>query len=342
MGFKLLQLIFNIGRFLALTPSSTKTQYEPIWQKIYILVFFILITSTRIYSACFNNSYKDQHYVKNIIFYASELILDAFNIYTMIVLNFWKKRQWYQFLNNLKIVEKGAVVETHTNRVGYVSFFMIHLIYIVIDVYYIYKNFVRMELHYFVVIVAEYGQQFLNYFYNFLLYTLANMLLMKYRQLTYLLTDYQKNKAPLETSKIISLMSTKKIGQNICLLRETIDIFNDMFGWTIAFVISSTVFGILDDILHILFDLGENIGEYVISVTEEAEKIWDHILMLQLNCSYAVDDDQKKLYDLTIHIGNNIPEFTAAGFFHISKSTALSILATVINFLIVAIQLIDN
>ncbi|RZC40611.1 7tm 7 domain containing protein [Asbolus verrucosus] len=288
--------------------------------------------------ACFNISYKDEHYVKNTIFYASELILDAFNIYTMIVLNFWKKRQWYQFLNNLKIVEKKAVVKTHTNRIGYASFFMIHLIYIVID--YIYKNFVRMELHYFVVIVAEYGQQ-----------------------LAYLLTDYQKNKSLFETSKIISLMSTKQIGQNICLLRETIDIFNDMFGWTIAFVISFTVFGILDDILHVLFDLGENIGEYVISsillqlpiiiwtvaliflyssVIEEAEKIWDHILMLQLNCSYTVEDDQKKLYDLTIHIGSNIPEFTADGFFHISKSTALSILATVINFLIVAIQLIDN
>jgi gustatory receptor len=72
------------------------------------------------------------------------------------------------------------------------------------------------------------------------------------------------------------------------------------------------------------------------SVVKEREKILTASYRLQTR---ATRDDQEQLWKFIAVIKDNVPEFSAAGFFSLNKSMILQILDSLITMLIVMIQL---
>lgn len=54
------------------------------------------------------------------------------------------------------------------------------------------------------------------------------------------------------------------------------------------------------------------------------------------------EEKRKEFNDLINYMDGNLPEFSAAGFFSIDKSTVVNIFFTVVNFIILFIQLLSN
>lgn len=72
-------------------------------------------------------------------------------------------------------------------------------------------------------------------------------------------------------------------------------------------------------------------------VSEEAKIIALACCDFQWNLSEP--DQESQLLDLIDCINENLPEFSAAGYFSLGKSTIMNIAATILNFIIFVIQL---
>ncbi|RZC36144.1 7tm 7 domain containing protein [Asbolus verrucosus] len=355
MSFKLLRLIFAFGGFLAITPWSVEEQDKSTCQKCYVWTFFAMTTSKCIY-AMFN--YKISENTRNcIILGAIEILLAIFNFYVMIVLNFLKKRQWSRLLNHLRILKNQEVTKKKTPY--YLNFVILIFVYFVEYCFNLYRMF-PYENWYFT--IMTHVQHFLYFIYNFLLFTVATMLLKEYRSLNYYLSCYSKDK--------MSLLLIRKIAKEVHFLKRTVNIFDEISTWPLAVNIYFSIMITLRDLLFVIYDFGNIRGDvsasyYVMivkfcfgtmsvvswtlslillynSVSEEFEKFWFKMLKLQWNFSNATPKEERQLYNLMGFIKENSPKFTAAGFFVISKTTILNILAAIVNFLIVAVQLSDG
>lgn len=73
------------------------------------------------------------------------------------------------------------------------------------------------------------------------------------------------------------------------------------------------------------------------SVTQEARKILAEIYNYRFRHNLTLTEE-KELKELTKYVEENIPIFSAGGYFNITKSTLLDMTLTVANFLIVALQ----
>ncbi|RZC37406.1 7tm 7 domain containing protein, partial [Asbolus verrucosus] len=234
----------------------------------------------------------------------------------------------------------------------YSVFVLVHLYYIILHSWSIFRWFPGMEWHIFLI---SWPSQFIVYFYFFLLYALVEMFLARYRRLNSSLLQLQD----------IHLTMVKRIAGNMQLLREAVNIFNDLFGWPIFFLISASTLNFLLMILGLLYHGSQGVrpldemlmvleGQlptalWIVAlitssstVQEEARKIFSGVLKLRQYFANASSEERRRLYHLTNNIRSNLPKFSAAGSFVMEKSLILSLILTMINYVIVSTQLISQ
>ncbi|XP_068901854.1 uncharacterized protein [Tenebrio molitor] len=175
--------------------------------------------------------------------------------------------------------------------------------------------------------------------------TILNMMLERYKVQSFLLREQIKCGRMKTLKDIFELL--KQIKFNVFMLKQAVDAFNEIFGWVILLNI---FYGCTKSLIFLngLVKSEEQWSEYSIAT------VWTILLCDTVLKEFKLLVDlsgqlETSLFNLVLYKGNefsnfsaallhNQPEFHAARFFSIDRSTIFSILNSIITFLLVIIQ----
>ncbi|RZC34766.1 7tm 7 domain containing protein, partial [Asbolus verrucosus] len=345
MNFKLLRTVFAIGKLFAITPPSIDITNATNCQKLHAYLMIIFYTIGVIIS-CYH---KISSYIRyDNLKLAIKAILDSslyiFNICT-VAMPLIKRSQWYILIKNLKITQKSDdVTEKKSGR----SFVWFNFAFWSCMAYMTYTFANIMGVEFFKQYWVEYVQLYVQFLTSFLMYTILTMLRARYCSVFRQLFNIRKFGA-----------AANRIKHDINILKETVDVFNDIFGWPTLlivvfvslqvlayldniFVVSSTtdVKILLYNVILLLLFAGE-VGVHILtvdSILQEFEKILGLACGLRRRFEYK-EEEFCKLIDIII---DNSPKFSVARFFTIDRSTILRIFETISTCLIIMIQFNSN
>jgi hypothetical protein len=240
MDFHLLDVILSAGNFFALTPPSTKRHTHTFTHKIYKVLVFAVLTSGVAISIVNRNFYRNFLHIKATVTLLLDLVLYAFNAYTMIVFNFWKRHSWDNLFGKLS-ASNFAQIKSGTN---FKYFLAAHLVHLSIASYTVFVACQKDCLEFFKQYNVEFVQGYLLFLYKCLLFAVAQMVLTRYKDLNKSVSDQMRQRSR-PTGRVL-LLQIKKVEHSFCLLRKTVAVFNDMFGWPFALIISHTSLELLD------------------------------------------------------------------------------------------------
>ena len=223
----LLKVIISVSQFCAVTPPFIQKKSHPFHRKCHILFTFTLITAILIAAFIEKNFFVREGIIKMIVLYLNNLILYAFSYRAIIALNFWKKDQWYKLLENLST---GRQIKQ--KRFGYenAGFFLANLFYLAIAMYTMINWHDPQKLPHVINVI----EQYLQFLYKCLCCVLLHMLSQRYAKLAQLVGFHLKRR---KQRKVIPISLIKHIEYEMCLLKQTVNIFNEIFGWPIALII---------------------------------------------------------------------------------------------------------
>jgi gustatory receptor len=150
---------------------------------------------------------------------------------------FWKRRQWKELVENLKVIAEAEIWSSVVVFIGLQFFGVLILtfaLYTKIDMY----GFEYMTRY-----NVDYLQEYMLYLYNTILYVIAKIIFIKYKLIHKFLQQVLNRKDDCEMNYYLKL---KQIETHLYLLKDTVDIFNDIFGWPIFFIILYTTLHILN------------------------------------------------------------------------------------------------
>lgn len=220
----MLYWVLRISKLLAMAPSKTNNINFPHYAQAYLMIGFYLISVSASIFVRFPH-YLTLRPINLLVQIILDGILLILNIYT-ISTTLTKKSQWCQLLVNLK-VGKNYNLNVVSFIIANIFFHSIHL----------YSTFVFSEIigvEYLEQYGIEYLQLYSQFIVYFLMYTILKILLLRYTQLKKSLAEERRPTLSLEV-----------IQDQILILKETVDAFNDIFGWPFLLLISFTSFQIM-------------------------------------------------------------------------------------------------
>ncbi|NP_001161925.1 gustatory receptor 54 [Tribolium castaneum] len=348
MSFKLLRLVLKVGHFFAITPGFRKNR-TTCPEKIYaygVVAFITLGVAVSVFYRA--KDYAKFIHIKAVVQITLDATLYVQNIYTVLTA-LTKKPLWFKLLKNLKMVQNHNNIREKSHYCLFVAsncFFWSYQSYMS----YIFANI--MGLEFYKQFAIEYFQMYVLFFVNFAFFVVVKMLLVRYRNLTKQLRFKLRFFEKLGNRRLGFVQRLDQIQFDICLLKEGVDLVNDIFGWQILFLITYATLQILV-YLHLAVMLGFQdiyMIVYIIVVifwyTVNASTnifLCDEICnegQTILGISYSLEKLKTgdEIQDLISTIKDNFPRFYAARFFVINRGTILGILDAIVTFLIVMIQ----
>jgi gustatory receptor len=230
---KSLDRIFKFGKFLSLTPTYAHPQIT-LFLKLYALLVALSITAALATTMTKRNFY----YMKSAVGGLLDANLLAFNYSTVAVI-FCKCEQWHRLVFNLKIVVANLKPTTISHRIC--IFLVVQLVGVVIIVASLQTWLELLGREFLQKHHVQYFQLYLLFTYNTFLCVIASLILAMYRRLSL-------NLSHVNTTTFKDLQRTVKTLDNFLhFLKDTVDIFNDIFGWPIALSVSYTTLHIIND-----------------------------------------------------------------------------------------------
>ncbi|XP_044260339.1 uncharacterized protein LOC123008550 [Tribolium madens] len=336
-----LRLFIKVGNILAIMPQNNAIG------KFYTVLVFLLLFSGAIYSTIARN--YNYFFMKNVFLYSSDAIYICLNFYVTIFYTFWKKTQWKVFWEKFDMSYK--LTQTYDIRgYTYTIFVISHVIFFAVGVYNMYVWYGIEGI----TMITKFGmrriENYIHFFYSLFLTIILEMLLTRYKKLNAILNSYLTQKLHFYDSTI------RKMSYIVCHLKETVNIFNDLYGWPLFFIIYQTL---LQFLIYLYFMITNEESFEVIFVQVSLISITLCMtISLILMCSEVVQESYKlvaltyklrwalteniqkqELYEFTNLVVINLPKFTAANYFEIDKNTILHIFATVNTLLVILIQM---
>ncbi|XP_044261368.1 gustatory receptor 68a-like [Tribolium madens] len=359
MDHNLLRLVVIVGEFFAITPSRTKI--GTLRTKIYAIgVIFVLMTASTLSVIYYRKPlYVNFSEVKLVVTIAMVLIVNVFNCYTVLAPVFCKRQKYCQLM--AKFIENHHTPNFRT----YVTFFTPNLVYWVVTFYvaYVWTDILGFDYYkeYFVEVVQLYFQ----FYYNYFLCVVVRIFWEKYRNVNLLLSEqlvHMQSRQFAEYEKFHAFI--KRMEGLVCSIKELNETFNDVFGWPIIMIIlysSLLLLNYLDDIFKNSFgyDNKQYIGVIISNISvvfltavgtsvlillcdSVLEEVKTTILLSYKIRQYAVLKERKEISEFINVVLHNSPQFTAAGFFSINKTTVFHMMGTVTTFFIIIIQFNTN
>ncbi|EFA05764.1 gustatory receptor 38 [Tribolium castaneum] len=337
-----LHLFFKVGNVLAIMPQNNTLG------KVYTILIFTLLFAGAIYSTIERN--YDYFFMKNVFLYTNDVIFVCLNFYVTIIITFWKRKQWKMFWEKFNMSYK--LTQTYDNRRDYpfTIFLISHVIFFAVGVY---NACVWYGIEG-ITMIKKFGirrmENYIHFFYSLFLTITLGMLLTRYKKLNTILNSYVTKKLRFYDS------TSRKMSYIVCHLKDTVNIFNDLYGWPLFFIIYQTL---LQFLIYLYFMITNEESFEVIVVQMSLISITLCMTVsLILTCSKVVQESYKlvsltyklrwavteniqkqELYEFTNLVVVNLPKFTAADFFEIDKNTILQIFATVNTLLVILIQM---
>lgn len=229
MDFSTLNTLLTIGNIFAVIPTSSKIK-KTYFGKKYKILFFVLFTiclTITLYNRL--NFYIRINLIKLIIRLLADLVLILINFYGLIGIYF-KKEMWKHFINNLRILE----CDISKNKKTYVILLISsHVVYFGAVLYATVLWINILKVLYLKWFFFELFQFYIKFYYNFIIYIVLEMILSRYKFIKKLVMKEQ------------SIEALKKCAFTVYILKNSVDIFNEIFGWPIFFLIVYTALKVL-------------------------------------------------------------------------------------------------
>ncbi|KAH0815855.1 hypothetical protein GEV33_006936 [Tenebrio molitor] len=283
-----------------------------------------------------------------------EVDLLIYGFYTVIVVGLMKRKQWSLLIRNLERVE----CEVNNQRSLYWIFFASNAIYFAMNIYTLYVWIDVVGVKFIQGFCVESLQVYSQFFNTVLACVILKMIQSRYKYQKFLLNQHL-TLARKQLSNLILL----KVKRNLLVLKETVDHFNDIFGWAILLNI---FFGSLRGLIYLddaikgvdsIKNVSKNywqtasqfffvllfwIGIFALIlwcdiIRKEFEELLSYCYQMQ-TCIAESTFTENDMCIFTKSVSQSMPEFTAARYFSIDRSTIFSILNSITTFLLVMIQ----
>jgi hypothetical protein len=220
-----IKTIFSFGSLLALTPPKIENVTISTPRKLYIIAVFLFYSVWSIVIFISRKShYSRLALIPSVLQILLEVDLLTYGFYTLIVVGLMKRKQWSLLIRNLERVE----CEVNNKKSLYWIFFVSNAIYF------------GMIAFTFYVWVDVLGLKFLKFYcveslqvYSQFFYIVLGCLILKMIQSRYKYQKFLLNRHLTLARKQLSNLILLKVKRNLLVLKETVDHFNDIFGWPI-------------------------------------------------------------------------------------------------------------
>jgi gustatory receptor len=369
-----LTFFFTVGKFLTITPPyNTKVSRS---QTVCTFVVVTLQVPLMICSAITRELNTVHIYAKVVVALLVDLLLLSFSCHTALSVVLWKKTQWQKLTGNLKIIASNA--ENTKKIVHHVKISFVRLVTDLTILIVVYSFWVEVFSfsYYAQRYNAHYFDYYLVYTFNIFLSLILNVVLIQYRYLNDVLQKEISSEIVV-TNKLSKLLGEVEsslffLKDTVDLIN---DIFGWPLALTISyttlyilnnfdFIFQNSLipddeiaFKILADTTLVLLTFVSTIfWKYLLSlkcflqigtsvviarcdlILREAETMLTKSYVLRRHTKMLSAQEKEVLTHFSDVILQNFPRFSAARFFNIDRSTILSILATVVTFLIIMIQ----
>ncbi|XP_044265275.1 uncharacterized protein LOC123011746 [Tribolium madens] len=334
----MLKWVLKIGNFLAMTP--TEGNFFPHRAHAYIMigVYVVFFSVSIFYRISYYSTLRPINLLVQIILDGILIILNVYTVLTTVT----KRYQWSKLLVNLKVDQEK---KSH--------FIIANILFHLIHVYSTVVFTLFLGVNYIIQYGFEYLQLYSQFLFYFLLYTILKILVVKYTQLKTTLSEERRPLMPLQVIK-----------SHIFSLRESIDAFNDIFGWPFLLLIMFTSFQIMIYLQGIFVGSRKSLATIISnvnviswqsmctfcnivlcdSVIHTAGELPNLVYSLDLERHFEMKHTQEmeNLNEFVVAIKDNFPVFVAARFFEINRKTIFKMFNAIITFLIVIIQFETN
>ncbi|XP_064214558.1 uncharacterized protein LOC107398074 isoform X2 [Tribolium castaneum] len=321
MSAKLLTLLLKIGKFFVITPSRPDQTHQTIYQKIWALIVFLFLTLCTIFWFINRISrYAKYVHIKLVMRILRHILKYCLCSYAIIGASFFNSKPWCKLLSKLQDVEES--------RFFYVEFLITNAVFWLVSLFSTYSYFGFSLFKRFEIVVTSLVQSYVMFYYNYLIYAILKIIRAKYKDL---------NKALKK-----GVISSKQIETSLFNLKEIVDTFNKIFGWPLLFIIftSSIIFlDYTDEFFNgKIFALeGRKFGMALGSYVSMALLTSYGAIVVILLCDY-IGEEMTKVEERLF----KLKRASTAGFFVIGKSTILTVLGTVVTFLVIMVQFKEN
>ena len=229
MDTNIIKPFFLAGKIFVLIPTSFGNKKAIFYEKVFVVFLFCLC----ILGTCTPMYYRRSQYLKlNPIQLALWLSADlnrcCQSYYSLIVLVVWKRHKWFKLMRNLNNVNMYSKRDKIFDSCLFV---LSHIGICCLLSSMVYFCFSRFGYNCLMLYQAEHYQFYSQFFYMLLSCVVLRLLLARYRSQTLLLIDtgFQKNVSLYNTT----FKNLQQIKNNIVILKEMVDMFNDIFGGAI-------------------------------------------------------------------------------------------------------------
>lgn len=215
MSLTLLKTLFKIGKFLAITPHNFKK--PTIFEIFFGFCVISFHTATSIISTIYRiPDYSHYIHIRLTIHVILTTSMYLFSI-VVICIGVLQRQKWYRLFKILKLTQNSP------EKTTYFSLIFSNLIFLLMSAY-INVCFTQVTGPKFLgKHLVTFPQLYVQFFTTFLIYTILKIVKMRYKVLGKILKKYKRG------NKII----LKKVCYDYIFLKETVEIFNEIFGWPI-------------------------------------------------------------------------------------------------------------
>jgi gustatory receptor len=370
MDLEIVETVFTFGKFAALSPSSTKN-HNPHWfQKLYeILVFVVYVVGFVVTSYINKQQYQFLTSMQLVLAIFTDLNQFCHVFYILIVMMRFRRSLWF------RLIETLATVKSTSQKYPFkLIFVVLQLVYFFLCFCGVYSGVQYAGLSFVSYSVLQWYQHYIQFFYLVVTSAVLILILSKYQSLSETLSQVIKTNSQLRSRVLTQIL--KKIRNNIFTLKEVVEIFNEIFGWMILFNIFCCVSKSLN-FLDILIKMSGRWTTWdallvyseacciliawviqsglafrddtpfcfqtgILSTTllcDSILRMGEEILLqaYRLQTAFTSYGIEEILVFIDV-VRLNRPEFTAARFFSIDRSTLFCIINSLTTFLLVMVQ----
>lgn len=238
MCFHLLRLIFSIGKFLALTPPSTRTPKIKLPQKLYSIFVSVILIAAFAYALTSRQFYTAFVPIKTIVCILRDSLSLTLTLVIILDVNFFKIEHWFHLLKDLGLTDSssnsGKIVKENTIFVLTQSIFSAILVLTVVTWKEVYG------WYYITQCVFELLQLYIHFLYTFLICVVLKMLSKRYRHIHTNIQHFQSR----GTDEVLFWL--KNFHKQIYRLGKTVDVFNEIFAWPVTLIVVLASLTLLD------------------------------------------------------------------------------------------------
>jgi hypothetical protein len=227
MDLNIIEICFHIGKNFAVTPSTLDNYEASFWQSTYNLMVFLFFTAGSSISLYYRApAYIQYNPIQLVLWVFTDVVRYVHNVYTLVVVIIIQRAKLFNLIFNLRESFYGMDQESESlQKSYYLTFILAQASFCVVISFMFYICYVSYNLYESILL---YLTEFLQFYTQFFFITFCCVVVKMLR------ARYQKTlSSRVFSSCAANLNELRILKKKIFTLKQTVDIFNDIFGGTV-------------------------------------------------------------------------------------------------------------